>query len=158
MTAAEHLDTHHKSAMAELLQAYSGMPVVEIIDRARVEADRVYVIPPNATLGIEQGTLRIVTPRSRPDEELPKLGIDVLLATVHQKLDILDHFQHGAILVERLGPYPWAITIVDAVVSSLENCPESVFQPIASFVSRLVLVRVGQRRVVHPRDTDEPDL
>src|SRR5262245_10560096 len=60
-----HLDVHHKSAMVDLLKAYTNMPVVEIRDRVRVEPDRVHVIPPNATVSIEQGVLRTVTPRSR---------------------------------------------------------------------------------------------
>ncbi len=60
-----HLDAHHKSAMVELLRSYTRMPVVEIADRARVEPDHVYVIPPNATLSIAHGTLHTMTPRSR---------------------------------------------------------------------------------------------
>jgi two-component system CheB/CheR fusion protein len=60
-----HLDVHHKSAMVDLLKAYTKMPVVEIRDRAKVESNRVHVIPPNATLSIERGILRTVTPRSR---------------------------------------------------------------------------------------------
>src|SRR5260370_14599693 len=60
-----HLDAHHKSAMVELLRAYTRMPVVEIADRAQVEADPVYVIPPNATLSIAHGALHTMTPRSR---------------------------------------------------------------------------------------------
>src|SRR6266568_2878300 len=60
-----HLDAHHKSAMVELLRAYTRMPVVEIADRAQVEADHVYVIPPNATLSIAHGALHTMTPRSR---------------------------------------------------------------------------------------------
>src|SRR5260370_27743661 len=43
-----HLDAHHKSAMVELLPAHTRMPVLEIADPAQVEADHVYVIPPNA--------------------------------------------------------------------------------------------------------------
>jgi two-component system CheB/CheR fusion protein len=60
-----HLDAHHKSAMVELLRAYTRMPVIEIADRAQVEADHVYVIPPNATLSIAHGALHTMTPRSR---------------------------------------------------------------------------------------------
>jgi two-component system CheB/CheR fusion protein len=60
-----HLDAHHKSAMVELLRAYTKMSVVEISDRARVEPDHVYVIPPNATLTIEQGVLHSMSPRVR---------------------------------------------------------------------------------------------
>src|SRR5205823_1065566 len=47
------------------LQAYTRMPIVEIVDRAQVAADHVYVIAPNATLSIEDGVLRTMTPRSR---------------------------------------------------------------------------------------------
>jgi two-component system CheB/CheR fusion protein len=60
-----HLDAHHKSAMVDLLRAYTRMPVVEIADRVYVEADHVYVIPPNATLSIAHGALHTMTPRSR---------------------------------------------------------------------------------------------
>jgi two-component system, chemotaxis family, CheB/CheR fusion protein len=60
-----HLDAHHKSAMVELLRAYTRMPVVEIKDHERVEANHVYVIAPNTTLNIVQGELRTITPRSR---------------------------------------------------------------------------------------------
>jgi len=60
-----HLDAHHKSAMVELLRAYTKMPVVQIADRAKAEPNHVYVIPPNATLSIEEGALRSVSPRVR---------------------------------------------------------------------------------------------
>jgi two-component system CheB/CheR fusion protein len=59
-----HLDAHHKSAMSELLRRYTKMPVLEIADRMEVQADRVHVIPPNATMTIERGVLRLVTPRA----------------------------------------------------------------------------------------------
>ena len=59
-----HLDARHKSAMTELLQRRTAMPVVEIADGMTPERNRVHVIPPNATLTIERGTLRIRTPRS----------------------------------------------------------------------------------------------
>jgi two-component system CheB/CheR fusion protein len=58
-----HLDARHKSAMTELLQRYTQMPVVEIGDRMIAEPNRVHVIPPNGTLTIERGTLRVETPR-----------------------------------------------------------------------------------------------
>ena len=66
-----HLDAHHKSAMTELLQRYTSMPVVEIADRMAVEADRVHVIPPNGTLSIEKGVLRVTTPRGRSTSTSP---------------------------------------------------------------------------------------
>ncbi|HKW54942.1 MAG TPA: chemotaxis protein CheB [Stellaceae bacterium] len=58
-----HLDARHKSAMTELLQRYTSMPVVEIADRMTVAPNRVHIIPPNGTLAIERGVLRVQTPR-----------------------------------------------------------------------------------------------
>ena len=59
-----HLDAHHKSAMAELLARYTRMPVVEITRRHEAAADRIHVIPPNATLTMQGDRFRLETPRS----------------------------------------------------------------------------------------------
>ena len=60
-----HLDARHKSAMTELLQRYTAMPVVEITDGMTAERNRVHIIPPNGTLTIERGVLRVETPRGQ---------------------------------------------------------------------------------------------
>lgn len=59
-----HLDTHHKSAMAELLARHTRMPVVEITDGMEAAADRIHVIPPNTTLTMQGDSFRLKTPRS----------------------------------------------------------------------------------------------
>ena len=58
-----HLDARHKSAMTELLQRCTQMPVVEITDGMRPEPNRIHIIPANGTLAIDRGTLRVTTPR-----------------------------------------------------------------------------------------------
>ncbi|MBK1730856.1 CheR family methyltransferase [Thiococcus pfennigii] len=57
-----HLDPHHESLLVELLAKHSAMPVTEAQDGQAIEADQVYVIPPNRYLSIERGTLRLSTP------------------------------------------------------------------------------------------------
>jgi two-component system CheB/CheR fusion protein len=59
-----HLDPNHASLMAELLGRHTAMPVVEAADNVAVEANRVYVIPPNRDLALRGGRLRL----SRPAE------------------------------------------------------------------------------------------
>src|SRR5262249_28720221 len=54
-----HLDAHHKSAMTELVRRYTDMEVITITDGMKIEANRVHVIPSNANLSIERGSLRI---------------------------------------------------------------------------------------------------
>jgi two-component system, chemotaxis family, CheB/CheR fusion protein len=60
-----HLDARHRSAMTELLQRYTKMKVVEITDGMDAEPNRVHVIPPDGTLTIEGGALRVARPRGQ---------------------------------------------------------------------------------------------
>ncbi len=54
-----HLDATHKSLMVELLSRQTSMPIVEATGDLLVEADHVYVIPPNRVLTIKHGILRL---------------------------------------------------------------------------------------------------
>jgi two-component system CheB/CheR fusion protein len=60
----QHLDPNRKSLMTELLRKHTAMPVVQAEDAIRVEPDHVYIIPPNTTLTIRQGTLRLAPPEA----------------------------------------------------------------------------------------------
>ena len=54
-----HLSPEHESLMAEILQRSSTMPVIKVRLEEKVEANRVYVIPPGKHLSIEKGKLRL---------------------------------------------------------------------------------------------------
>ncbi len=56
----QHLDPHHTSLLPKLLADYSAVPVVEARDGQRLEANHVYVIAPNCTLGIHHGKLQLM--------------------------------------------------------------------------------------------------
>ena len=60
-----HLAPDHASALAQLLARHTRMTVEQAEDNTKVLPDRVYVIPPNATLTIKDSVLR-VTPPSEP--------------------------------------------------------------------------------------------
>lgn len=55
----QHLDPLHESALAKLLARATAMPVSEVTDNLRVKANHVYIIPPNTSLGIERGILKL---------------------------------------------------------------------------------------------------
>src|ERR1043166_8470060 len=59
LVLVQHLDPSHQSILSELLARCTAMPVREAKDRMPVEPDSVYVIPPNATMKISGGRLRI---------------------------------------------------------------------------------------------------
>jgi two-component system CheB/CheR fusion protein len=60
-----HLDPTHASLMVELLARNTTMPVVEAGDGMAVEANRVYIIPPNKNMTIAAGVLRLTGPVER---------------------------------------------------------------------------------------------
>jgi two-component system, chemotaxis family, CheB/CheR fusion protein len=55
----QHLDPTHESLLTELLGRTTGLKVTEIVDGSSVEANHVFVIPPNANLTIKHGVLRL---------------------------------------------------------------------------------------------------
>jgi two-component system CheB/CheR fusion protein len=58
----QHLAPDHQSMLADLLRATTDMPVIEAVDGMTLEANRVFVIPPNATLTVKAGCLRVERP------------------------------------------------------------------------------------------------
>ena len=59
----QHLEPKHESALTSFLQKVTSMPVDEVKQGVAVEPNHVYVIPPNRSMTIRQGTLRLA-PRS----------------------------------------------------------------------------------------------
>ncbi|MEO6377834.1 MAG: chemotaxis protein CheB, partial [Caulobacteraceae bacterium] len=58
----QHLSPDHKSMLVDLLSASTKMPVIEAADGLEIQANRVFVIPPNATLTVKAGRLRVEQP------------------------------------------------------------------------------------------------
>ncbi|HVT37591.1 MAG TPA: chemotaxis protein CheB [Gemmatimonadaceae bacterium] len=55
----QHLDPVHESALTHLLARATTMPVQEVTNNLRVEIDQVYIIPPNKSLRIVEGVLKL---------------------------------------------------------------------------------------------------
>jgi two-component system CheB/CheR fusion protein len=68
-----HLDPTHESLMPELLSHVTRLTVEQARDRQPLEADHVYVIPPNRTLTVDQGLLRV---REVADRRSLRVAID----------------------------------------------------------------------------------
>jgi two-component system, chemotaxis family, CheB/CheR fusion protein len=78
----QHLAPKHESALRELLSRATEIPVREVIDGMAVEPDHVYVIPPNANMGILDGHLHLM-PRAPAQPHLP---INFFLASLAAEL------------------------------------------------------------------------
>lgn len=60
----QHLDPDHDSALTQLLARGTKMPVIEVTNNLRVQPNHVYVIPPNTSMAIAGGVLKL-TPRGK---------------------------------------------------------------------------------------------
>ena len=55
----QHMAPTHESMLPRLLAKATSMPVLEVTDGMKVEANHLYIIPPNAGLTIAEGFLRL---------------------------------------------------------------------------------------------------
>jgi two-component system CheB/CheR fusion protein len=77
----QHLDPEHASSLAQILTRATSMPVREVMDNLRVEPDHIYVIPPNTSLAIVQGVLKL---QPREPTRAPTHSIDSFFESLAQ--------------------------------------------------------------------------
>ena len=77
----QHLDPTRKGLMPELLQRITEMKVMQAKDRAKIQADCVYVIPPDKDMSILHGVLHLFEPSASRGLRLP---IDFFLRSLAQ--------------------------------------------------------------------------
>jgi two-component system, chemotaxis family, CheB/CheR fusion protein len=75
----QHLDPAHDSLLPEILATRTSMVVRQIRDGMIVEPAHVYIIPPNATLTLFEGCLRLTPRRTGAGAHLP---VDIFFVSV----------------------------------------------------------------------------
>ncbi|MGK2953534.1 MAG: chemotaxis protein CheB [Thiobacillus sp.] len=75
-----HLDPKHESLMAQLLGKYTAMPVTEAQEGQILEANNVYVIPPNRYLRLHEGVIQLSPPP--PERGAGEIAIDPFLRSL----------------------------------------------------------------------------
>src|SRR5215208_2274518 len=76
----QHLDPDHESALTMLLERLATVPVSQIKNATPVEADHIYVIPPNASLTISEDRLHLAPPIELRGLRMPIDGFFLSLA------------------------------------------------------------------------------
>ena len=79
-----HLSPDHESHLAEILQPHARIPVQQVTQTVKLEADQVYVIPPNANLDAVDTHLRLTHLEEQRRERAP---IDHFLRTLARTHD-----------------------------------------------------------------------
>jgi two-component system, chemotaxis family, CheB/CheR fusion protein len=75
----QHLAPEHESALTQLLSKATTMPVLEVSDGMAMQRNHVYVIPPNKSMTLQDGALKLV-PRERAS--VPHHPIDEFCAAL----------------------------------------------------------------------------
>ena len=75
----QHLNPTHKAMLATLLQRVTRLSVREASEQMLVEANQVYVIPPNTEMSLKHGRLHLVPPAEPRGMRLP---INVLFSSL----------------------------------------------------------------------------
>ncbi len=74
-----HLAPDRKSLLVEIFARHAALPVEVAVDRQMVEADKVYVMLPNATLTIDEGRLRLA---EIPHDRHERAPIDIFFSSL----------------------------------------------------------------------------
>jgi two-component system CheB/CheR fusion protein len=78
----QHLAPDHESLLTQLLARGSRMHVVTAGDGMTIEAEHVYVIPPNADIAVMHGVIRVMTPSG---DQRPHLPVDHLFRSLAEE-------------------------------------------------------------------------
>src|SRR5437764_15331928 len=76
-----HLSPEYESNLAAIIQMSTSMPVVQVQSEVKVQPNRVYVIPPNKHLSMEDSTLHLREPQQAPGR---RIAIDLFFRTLAQ--------------------------------------------------------------------------
>ena len=66
-----HLDPCHQSLLTEIIQRITPMPVCEAADKECVQANHVYIIPPNREMAMVNGMLQLFEPSQPRGHRMP---------------------------------------------------------------------------------------
>ena len=124
-----HVDPDHKSLMADLLTKHTKMPVVLAEDQSPIQADHVYVIPPNNYLEIRQGVLHLSEPTDRRGTRLP---IDLFLKSLAKDLGknaiaviLSGTGSDGSAAIREIKEHGGIVLVQDPVEAALDGMPRS---------------------------------
>ena len=84
-----HLAPGHTSMLAEILSRATSMPVCEVSDEPRVEANRVYVIPPGRTMVIGGGRLSLSARDTRPHHVIDRFMTSLAADQGHRAIGVV---------------------------------------------------------------------
>lgn len=79
----QHLDPSHKSMLTSILQRDTSMDVQQVEDKMKVEADKIYVIPPGYDMRVEDGIFHL---KKQENPRGVRLPIDMFFRSLKSEM------------------------------------------------------------------------
>jgi two-component system CheB/CheR fusion protein len=124
-----HLDPAHESLMVGLLARHTTMPVVEAENNMPVEANHVYVIPPNKYMSIRGGVLRLTGPVERHTSQT---SIDLFLRSLADDrqersvcIILSGTGSHGTLGLKAVKAAGGLVMVQDPATAEYDSMPQS---------------------------------
>jgi two-component system CheB/CheR fusion protein len=125
----QHLHPDHSSALPQILQRETKIPVHEISNNVKVQPDNVYIIPSNKMLVANDGILKL---SPRPSKDHRNMPIDIFfssLAEVHQShaigIVLSGNGADGTIGLQNIKGHGGITFAEDPVSASYDSMPQS---------------------------------
>ena len=161
----QHLDPTHTGIMPELLQRMTAMTVFQASDGLKVQPNLVYVIPPNKSLSILNGTLQLFDPVETRGLRLPvdfffrSLAADRLDKSIGIVLSGMG--SDGSLGLKAIKEKNGIVLVQDPKSAKFDGMPRSarnaVIADIVAPVEELPAKLVAFLKLIPPVRTD-PDL
>jgi two-component system, chemotaxis family, CheB/CheR fusion protein len=164
-----HLSAAHESNLPELLQARAKIPVTQVTGPVRVEANHVYVIPPQKYLVMADGMIRLTDPQRTRGAHT---SIDLFFRTLadaygKNALAILlsGTGADGTLGLARIKEQGGFVIVQDPAETEHSDMARSAIDaglvdrvlPVADMPDKLLSLRDGARRLVVPDGDDAED-
>jgi two-component system, chemotaxis family, CheB/CheR fusion protein len=165
-----HLSPDHDSKLAEVLQTATPMPVSQVQAATPIEADHVYVVPPNKSLEIADSTL-IISEITRPEQR--RAPVDVFfraLADSHGSRSVCIVLSgtgpNGSVGLKRIKEYGGLVMAQDPGEAEYADMPRNAIAtgfvdlvlPVAEMPSRVMAYLEQLRREQAGEPTSEAGI
>ena len=162
-----HLDPHHESQMAELLQSSTTMPVRQVPQSLTAQPNHVYIIPPDKDLAMVDGELQV---SARTEVSRGRAPIDLFFRTLAEThggdaIGVVlsgtgSDGSQGVRWIKERGGVTMAQTPSDAEYgamprSAIESGQVDVVLPAADLAAELARLRRAAFTIALPAEDDE---
>lgn len=165
-----HLSPEHKSHLADLLQPHIPVPVEQVSETTRIDANHVYVIPPNANLDTIDTHLRLSKLEERRAQRAPIDHFFRTLASTHVGhaigVVLTGTGSDGTLGIKEIKANGGLIVVQDPAEAEYDGMPRSAIAtgladlilPVAEIPGAILRYDRTEPRIPIPGDAeDEPD-